>query len=106
MERKKYAPYSIEVKIEDSKGRTVFKWHKSQNNLLLGLKRTNEFIYYKLGIDKIDKQRPGSKPDTNDINVKANEQKKINTVIEHAFGRIEPIEPIFGLKKGGERERK
>jgi len=106
----KKTPYSIEVKIEDSKGRTVFKWHKSQNNLLSGLRITNDFVRDKLGIDETDKRETKSRPDSYikrpQIAQIRKEERNVNTFIAHAFGSCKPVEPIFGLKKGGERERK
>jgi len=99
-EKRKHVPFSIEVKIRDSKGRTVWKWRESRGNLLFGLKKTNEYAETLLGID--NKQLPRSEPEP-DTNIRRVEPRNI-TFIERAFGKIEPIEPIFGVnKKGGER---
>lgn len=103
-EKKKHVPFSIEVKIRDSKGRTVWKWHDSRGNLLFGLEKTNEYAKTLLGLDNRQLYRsepePEPKPDTN---IRRNEQRNIS-FIERAFGKIEPIEPIFGVKRGGERK--
>lgn len=53
MNRKNKSPFSIEIKIEDEKGNKIFKWHKSHNNIILGLSMTNKFVNEKLGIDNI-----------------------------------------------------
>ena len=91
-EKRKHVPFSIEVKIRDSKGRTVWKWRESRGNLLFGLEKTNEYAETLLGID--NKQPPRSEPDSN---VRKTEPRNI-TFIERAFGRIEPIEPINPAK--------
>ena len=108
-EKRKHVPFSIEVKIRDSTGRTVWKWHDSRGNLLFGLEKTNEYAETLLGLDnrQIDnkhpnKQPPRSEPEPKlDTDIRRTESRNI---FEHAFGKMETIEPIFGRNKhGGER---
>jgi len=48
----KRAPYSLEVKIRDEKGKKIFEWRYGKANLLMGLSVTEYFIMKKLGIDR------------------------------------------------------
>jgi len=108
-EKRKHVPLSIEVKIRYSKGRSVWKWRESRGNLLFGLEKTNEYAETLLGIDnrQIDNKQPNKQPPRSepepelDTDITKTEPRNI---FEHAFGRMEPIEPIFGRnKRGGER---
>lgn len=45
-------PYTIEVNIKDERnGKVLFSFREGNGNLKEGLKVTNEFAFYKLGID-------------------------------------------------------
>ena len=75
--------FSVEIKINDEKGRKIFHWKPGQNNLVLGMKKTNEFIECKLGIDK-----QHTKPDDIVEEYWLNEKKRkdINKFIKESFG--------------------
>lgn len=103
-EKKKHVPYSIEVKITDLKGRTVWKWRRSHGNLLFGLEKTNEYAQTLLGIDK---EKIRAKPDNyieKTEKTEISKKRRINPLIKAAFGSAKPVEPIFGVKRGGERK--
>jgi len=75
-------PFSLEVKIKDEKGRKIFHLKPSQHNLVIGIKRTNEFIKSKLGIDNIEEFEQRKKEE------KKKEEKKdeMSEYIKRWFG--------------------
>lgn len=44
------APFRVEIKIKDAKGRKIYHWKEGNNNLIMGMKKTDEFVEEKLGI--------------------------------------------------------
>ena len=70
-----HQPFSIEIKIKDEKGHKIFHWHESQNNLLLGMMKTGEFVSIKLGIEDNSIEEHWK-----------NTQKAIGKVVEEGFG--------------------
>ena len=72
-----HQPFSIEIKIKDEKGHKIFHWHESQNNLLLGMMKTGEFVTVKLGIED-------NKIEEHWMNKKT--AKEIDRIVEQNFG--------------------
>ena len=74
-----HQPFSIEVKIKDEKGHKIFHWHEAQNNLVLGMMKTGEFVSVKLGIEDNNIEEHWINKDT---------EKQIGKIIEKNFGVI------------------
>ena len=72
-----HAPFRIEIKIKDAKGRKIYHWKEGNNNLILGMKKTDEFVEEKLGIavrEVIKSQEVDTK------------NKKVKKMVQGAFG--------------------
>lgn len=72
-----HQPFSIEIKIKDEKGHKIFHWHESQNNIILGMQKTGEFVSVKLGIEDNKIEEHWTNKDT---------EKKIEKIVEKNFG--------------------
>ena len=72
-----HEPFSIEIKIKDEKGHKIFHWHESQNNLVLGMVKTGEFVSVKLGIENNNIEEYWTNKKT---------AKEIDTIVEKMFG--------------------
>ena len=72
-----HQPFSIEIKIKDEKGHKIFHWHESQNNIILGMQKTEEFVSLKLGIEDNNIEEHWSNKNT---------EKKIEKIVEKNFG--------------------
>lgn len=62
----------------DNNGKRVFHWREGRGNLVIGLKKTNEFVEKKLGIDIISIKKA---------------EKKVKEIAEKRFGDIKKNEP-------------
>ena len=72
-----HQPFSIEIKIKDEKGHKIFHWHESQNNLILGMKKTSEFVSVKLGIEDSNVEEHW---------INKNTKKDVEAIVEKVFG--------------------
>lgn len=72
-----HQPFSIEIKIKDEKGHKIFHWHESQNNLLLGMMKTGEFVSVKLGIEDNNIEEHWMSKHT---------KEEVDTIVEKVFG--------------------
>ena len=66
-------PFKVEIKIMDNNGKRVFHWREGRGNLVMGLKKTNEFVEEKLGID---------------IKSIKEAEKKVKVIVDEGFGEI------------------
>lgn len=71
-------PFKVEIKIMDNNGKRVFHWREGRGNLIIGLKKTNEFVEEKLGIDMTSIKKA---------------EKKVKEITEKGFGGLKKNEP-------------